>query len=446
MNGTTCIDLLKNKSAYTLLFHLNPVDSETPIWEQRSELWRLLFIVFTAIYSFFYFKLGLLSLVMIIKRNCARLPTKTFIVIYTCLAILGFSRGLLLTLDPYGMLGWIMTRFRQWIIISRMLAVLGFPSITAAFTLVFLTLYKSTELGTSRLWVQNWRVVVFIAAVHYLPAVGTEAIANIAPYPALLSVIICEGVFTLWGVLICIFYLFAGGRLRRRLKGQCSKAVRRCLSTLERHPPVGLREEEYRKHYRRIAKTVRKIGLISYGTAILGILYAAVSAAALIMVSIFAFHNCFGLNGLGHSVSWFAIKVASRSMEIPLAFVMLYSVTDVRGVLQVIRGTFCCCFTSNRHKTTCQSAPTKKTSSQTSQLTLANSTESRRPSRVSTQLTQLSLITVDSCPAQVTPVKAQIHIGRSDTDDSIQYDYVWVSADYLWIHFTVNFFFTFLSV
>lgn len=429
-NDTTCIDLLENKSAYLLLFNLNPVDSETPIWEERSELWRLLFIVFTATYSFFYFKLGLLSLFMIIKRNCARLPTKTFIVIYTCLTILGISRSLFLALDPYGILGWIMTRFKLWIIISRVLAALGFPSITASYTLVFLTLYKATELGTSRLWVQNWRVVVLIAAVHYVLAIIAEAVANIAFYPALLTVIICQGIFVLWGVLVCILYLFAGGRLRRKLKGQCSITVRKCLSTLERHPPVGLREEEYRRHYRRIAKTVRKIGLISYGTAILGTFYAAVSTAALVTVSFFAFQRCLGRNGLGDPVSWLAIEVAFLSVEIPLAFVMFYSVTDVRGVLQILRGTCCCCCcASNRHRTTC-SAPTRpsatKSSSQTSQSTTSKDTI-RRPSQESSQSIQLSILTMDTCPAQANPstlVKAQIHIGHSDTDDSIQYEYV----------------------
>lgn len=345
MNTSLCIDILRNKSGHLLLFYLAPVDDE-PLWQPRSRLWCLMFVLFTAIYSLFYLKLGIVSLTMFIKRNCARLPTKTFAVIYSCLAVLGFSRLLMLVLDPLGIMGWLMNRFSHWVILSRLLAALGFPSITASYTLVFLTLYKATDPGASRLWLQNWRVVVSIAAVHYAIPLVAEGIANIASYPALISVMACEAFFVLWGVLIGVSYLFAGGRLRRKLKGQCSKTITRSLSRLERRPPVGLKGEEYRRHYKAIANTVRKIGLISYGTAILGILYAAARVASLTAILIFLFQDC--TNSQGNPVVWLSIKTATTTLEIPLAFVMLYSVTDVQGVLKRVKRTCCCCHHSNR--------------------------------------------------------------------------------------------------
>ena len=362
MNTTSCIDVLQNKSGFLLLYHLTPVNDETQkLWQKQSDVWRLLFILFTAIYGFLYLKLGILCVVLIIKKNSARLPTKTFVVIYSCLAILGLSRALVLVLDPFGIVGWIMKPFPYWNIISRMIGALGFPSVAAAYTLVFLTLYKAAEISASRFWLQNLRVVISIALVHYVVAIMAEAIAHAAPYPAIISVLICEGCFVLWGILIGIFYLFAGGRLRRKLKGQCTRVVVRSLSRLERRPPVGLMEEELRRHYKRIAQTVRKIALISYGTAILGILYAAVSAAALVATSLFVFEDCTGLNKPGDPVVWLTITVISRSLEIPLAYVMLYSVTDVRGVLGTIKQLFlCCCRTSNRERRTSNSSSIKK--------------------------------------------------------------------------------------
>lgn len=421
MNTTTCIEVLRNKSAFLLLYHLTPVnDEKQQLWQEQSELWRLLFVLFTAIYGVLYLKLGILCIVMIIKKNSARLPTKTFVVIYSCLAILGLSRALVLALDPFGIVGWIMKPFPYWNIISRMIGALGFPSVAAAYTLVFLTLYKAAEIGASRLWLQNLRVVVSIALVHYVIAIVAEAIAHVAPYPAIISVLICEGSFVLWGILIGIFYLFAGGRLRRKLKGQCTRAVARSLSRLERRPPVGLMEEELRRHYKRIAQTVRKIALISYGTAILGILYAAVSAASLVATSLFVFEDCMGLNQPGNPVVWLSITVVSRNLEISLAYVMLYSVTDVRGVLGSIKQSLlCCCCTSNTDQMTSSCStkkhlPTVKHNEQpivTCSQSLQPSSKPRTSSQESVQTTCSTLT------APITPCTSTFeHINKSTED------------------------------
>lgn len=423
MNFTTCaddnLDKLLNQSAYLLLFNLNPVDDENSIWAERSHIWWLVFQIFTATYSFVFFMLGLACVVLIIKRDCLRLPTKTFLIVYISLAILGFSRGLLLALDPFGITGWIMSRFQYWSIISRLLGNLGFPSITAAYSLVLLTLYKATELGASRLWLQNWRLVASIASVHYIAALVSEGVANVAPYPAVLTIVVCDGTFILWGVAICITYLLAGWRLKRKLAEQCNKTVRNSLASLESHPPTGLGYEEYQKHYNQIAKTVRKVGLITYGTAVLGILYASVSLTIMVKMTLFVFSNCLGLNGPGDSTAWLGLQLARLGLEIPLALVMIYSVTDIRGVLGHMKSICCCCCsccqTPSSHQTSC-SAP-------------ANKPVPRKYSSQS-NTTQISVLSLDHRTVQEALNSAQSSsaintitttIDHSETDLSVEY-------------------------
>ena len=165
-----CIEHIQNitqgKQPYMLLFYLNPVRST--VWESRSEVWMYTFKVYSALFALLFFAVGFLSIMIAIKRKCHRLKTKTFIAVYTCLAIFGITRGLHLSIDPHGIIGWLVEYFPQWTIISRVLAVLGFPSFSTAYILVFITLYKSADISSSRLWHQDWRVIVPIVLVNYL--------------------------------------------------------------------------------------------------------------------------------------------------------------------------------------------------------------------------------------------------------------------------------------
>ena len=357
MSYENCIEYINNITAdrpygtYHILFLINPVDSY--VWEERHEAWNYAFIGYTAVYSLLFFLLGILSLVLLIKRDCIRLKTKTFFAIYTCIVIFGFSRGFHLAFDPYGIQGWIQQQFPQWTIITRALALLGFPSLTASYTLVFLTLYKSAEMGQSRLWHQKWKVVIPLTAGHYTIAIIAEVIANTAAYPALTSVIICDVFFSSWGLLVCVVYLFAGHRLLRKLNRQFAQSVRISTSfSSERErrwwrqrqeSQSALQDENYERQSQRISQTVRKIAIITYFTAILTIIYAVINMVNLSFASWFIFFQCLGFNGLGEPIRWLVLQGAIKTLELPLAMLMIYSVTDLRIIVGRMMSMCCCC-------------------------------------------------------------------------------------------------------
>ena len=350
------INLTADKEPYEILALLTPLNTE--IWEKRSVGWMTVFKIYIGVFAAFYMLLAIMAIVMIYRKDCIRLQTKTFLAVYSIIAVLGFSRTLFLILDPYGLIGFIKDHFARWIIISRFIAALGFPSLVASYTLVFLTLLKLSKTSARSKWYQKWKFVAPIAAIPYVIALGAEIIGNTAPYPALISVIACESALTIFGVLICGVFLFAGRRLTHKIRLQERRTIR--LSSIrtgegENSQVVEQRTnfaaQEYERHHRRFEKTTRKITIITYATALLGILYSIITATNVVVISLFVFYNCLGFRARGSSAAWLILQIGLRSAEIPLALVMFYSITDVTNMVKYIR---CNCCRKTRQPVPCK--------------------------------------------------------------------------------------------
>lgn len=346
------LNLTGGLKPYQILVFLNPVDSR--IWTERDAGWRGAFKVYAGLLGSMYLLLGLISVVLLIKKDCVRLRTKTFFAVYSTIAILGFSRSLLLALDPYDLLGFISEQFQAWIIISRILGSLGFPSLVASYTLMVFTLLKIAKANPGKKWYHRWRFVIPIVVVPYVIAIGAEVIGYIAEYPGLLSVIICEIFFSLWGVTVCITYLIAGGRLMHQLRKRERNTVRMSSSAIgksqedpEESRQTDFATQEYERHHRHNRRTARKIAIITYGTVLVALLYSLFSIGNIIMISLFLFHDCLGFMEMrGNSIGWLVLHISTRITEVALASIMLYSITDVQGVMKVIarmfKALFCC--------------------------------------------------------------------------------------------------------
>lgn len=307
---------------------------------------------YIAVMSAIFLKLGIVSIVMLIKKDCIRLPTKTFFAIYMSTAILGFSRALHLVLDPFGLVGFISDRFPAWFIVSRMLSAFGFPSLVASTTLMIFTLVKVAKAVPGKQWYHYWKFIILIMLTPYVIAFAAEFIANFTPYPGLVIVKVCELSFALWGLVMCLTFIFAGNRLLRQLRLRGRKTVR--VSTFRGTPgrdmesQMATRHEfasrEQQRHQTRSRKTTRKITIITYGTALFTISYSLISIASAVMISILLYASCFGFQGgREQSAIWLAFEFSKRVNEIILTIVLLYSVTDVTGVLRVFFGK--CCMT-----------------------------------------------------------------------------------------------------
>ena len=335
---------------YEILVFLNPVDEE--IWTERDDVWRSIFKVYLGLLGSIYLMLGLFSVALLIKKDCVRLSTKTFFAVYSTIAVLGFSRALLLALDPYDLLGFISESFRQWIIITRLLGSFGFPSLVASYTLMVFTLLKIAKANPGKQWYHKWRFVIPIVVTPYVIAIGAEVIGYLAEYPGLLSVIVCEMTFALWGLTVLITYLIAGGRLMHQLRKRERNTVRMSASSVARSAEElatqnDFAAQEYQRHHRHNRRTARKIAIITYATVFMACLYSLLTFGNVIMVCLFLFKDCLAHTGvMGNSVAWLGLHISTRATEITLATIMLYSITDMSGVVKFMYRMFvamCCC-------------------------------------------------------------------------------------------------------
>ena len=328
---------------YQLVSFIVPLNDT--IWTERDEAWTICFIIYTAIMTTIFLMLGIASIVLLIKKDCVRLPTKTFFAVYMSIIVLGFSRALWLGLDTFGLLGFIGDQFPGWLIISRVFAIFGFPSLVASYTLMIFTLLKIAKAVPGKQWYHQWKYIIPIMLTPYIIAFLAQVISELVPYPGLLAIVVCELFFTVWGITVCIAFLSAGNRLLRELRHRERKTIR--VSTTVNPNRENFAEEmavrhefasrEHHRHTRRTRNTTRKITIITYGTAMFTILYSLITAGGVVMISVLLYHACLGYQGQrGNSTAWLVLETCKRINEIVLALVMLYSITDITGVVKLM--------------------------------------------------------------------------------------------------------------
>lgn len=338
------IDYLnRNLHPYETLSLLVPIDNR--VWTERNTTWYTLFKVMIALLGLLYFTVGIVSVILLVRRDSMRLGMRTFFAVYLSMAILGFSRAAFFALDPFGVLGYISDQFSAWIIVSRFMAALGFPSLVAACTLIILTLIKLANAKPGKQWYECWTYVLTLLVLPYAPALVAEALGHINTYSAIFSGIVCETFFVLWGLSICILFLSAGTRLLNTLKNS-----HRNTTTVSQGHAINQRQSntsaDFTMRDRKTRRIARKIIVITFGTATTGILYSLASAAAVILVLLLTFMDCMGLENRTSSDAWLAILFANFLTEILFVGFILYSMTDISLLLCFFKHLLLCCFAS----------------------------------------------------------------------------------------------------
>ena len=323
---------------YRLLYFINPVASELneqTIWIHRNQTWNAVYTLSIVVCSICYITIGILAATCLVTQE-TRLKNKTFKVTYTCIALLGFTRAVFLVLDPYGMFGWIAERWLPWIVVSRLLSALAFPCLTASYTLVFLTLWRANRIGLVQY--DSWPVILTISLPHFIIAIIAEAIANASPYPALVSLIVCDSVFILWGITVSSIFLMAGYLLVRTIKDQTMESSRVSHS---------YSRKVYDRHMNKMGPAIRKIARITYATAILTLMYSFAGIVSLVLTNLLLLSQCLGYHNPGNAVAWLTLQTIRGIIEILLALVILYSITKLSTLTKSISS---CCNKLRRHR------------------------------------------------------------------------------------------------
>lgn len=340
----TCLDYInylnKDLHPFQTLNLLVPTDDR--IWTERSETWLILFKVMIALLALLYLTVGIVSAVLLARKDCLRLTTRTFFAVYLSMAILGFSRAALFALDPLGILGYIGDLFPAWIILSRFLATGGFPSLVAACTLIVLTLVKLVKAKPGKQWYESWCYVLALLAIPYAIALVAEALGHAGTYPAILSGLLCETLFVFWGLFICIAYLAAGTRLLNTLNKCHRKATMVSEKSQPSHRSNNTSADQFKMHDKRTKRIARKIIVITFGTAAAGVFYSVVSAGAVVMVLLLNFKDCMGFENRTNAAAWLGVQFANFVTELLFAALILYSITDISLLLSFLKFLLTC--------------------------------------------------------------------------------------------------------
>ena len=355
-NGT--INVCRELSNFTkdeVMSLLAPND----VWEKRSNAWYVIFDLTIAVYILLFIILALAALIMLFRRHLvARFKVRTFVAIDLALLTLGVSRALFLSLDPWGQNGYFTCT--GCTIVSRLIACLAFPSLTASYTLVFITLWisaKRMQLGS--LWIQKLKVIVPLCFVHYAVAVSLEIIATLQlpAYHIMIVLIVCEAIFAVWGICASVGFMMAGTRLLKMIKrsARTSSVVCKDSPHMTRHdlvvkkepatPPryrtrTQFRYKEQEKHRR----TVRKIARITYFTASLATLYSVLVMINLTYIIVNLFHQCAGYIGDAklHPEFWLIFHILMLTVELLLGVLLTYSIVDYYPAVVFLRTILMC--------------------------------------------------------------------------------------------------------
>ena len=378
----------RDRHPYETLSLLVPTNDV--VWTDRSIAWTTLFILMIVLLAIFYATVGIVSVILLVRRDSLRLGTRTFFAVYLSMAILGFSRATLFALDPFGILGFISGWFPGWIVISRFLAAVGFPSLVASCTLIVATLFKLVNAKQEKQWYEKWSYVLPPLAIPYALALIAEAMGHISTYSAVFSGIVCETFFVFWGLFICISFLCAGTRLLKTLKNNHRKVT---IVSQDRvftnHRLSNTSANQFKMHDRKTKRIARKIIVITYGTATAGVLYSIASAGGVVIVLILIFMDCMGFVNMTNSALWLGIQFANFVTEIFFAGFILYSVTDISLLLSFFKIALHCQCCVLRGSSSDTSSSTQQVSMQDIPEVEATSWKTDTPSRPKTILTAL---------------------------------------------------------
>ncbi len=327
---------LQDFEAYQILALTVP--QNLTVWTEKDLAWNVIFYVYSAVLAAAFLGLGVVSTLLLFKKDCVRLQSKIFVTVYTCIAILSFSRALWLALDPFGLVGFIATSFPGWFIISRSIEALGFPSLNASYTLMIVALLKiNTKPGEP--WHHQWKIILPVVFVIFIIVIVAEVIAMSVHYQGIIAILICEFLLAVAGVVVCVLFLFAGNRVLRKLNRSETKSMRLSdgsSSTLD--PNTAERKQifankELQRHQAKTKRTKQKIVTITYATVVFSILYSLLTAGRAVLTAHLFFGSCLGYQGQqGPSSAWLVLEITHRVTEVVLALILLYSITDIKTI------------------------------------------------------------------------------------------------------------------
>ena len=282
----------------------------------------------------------------------------TFYAINSMIISLGVFRVLHLVLDPFGVEGWIEGPAPRHIL--SIIFSMGFPTLTASYLLVFITLWMSRQIKGGFKCIQKLTVLVPLCAFQYVVTLIVELITISNQYEVIYVIIACDLFFSLWGIFICVAFLLAGYLLIKSI-GIGNREITTGVENLQtNNKENSLRNERYthasrfgsrrftfskrqnstlsykRRGVEHRQRAMMKVTIVTCVAAALGILYSFLSTGIVaLMMHLLLQNDCINKARSSRAV-WLLLQYIGRTLELLLCLLLLYSVADTTKMMKYL--------------------------------------------------------------------------------------------------------------
>lgn len=355
-----CFELTEELTLGDLLKNIS-VNNED-IWGEETVTWLVFFYLYIVVFGILFCLLIALTLYVVTQRKRAERPkvkkVNTFYAINGMIIVLGVLRVIHLIFDPYRVEGWIEGAAAHHIF--SIVFSMGFPSLTASYLLVFITLWMTRKIKGGFTCIQKLGVIIPLCAFQYVVTFIIELITISNQYEVIYLIIACDLFFSIWGIAICVSFLVAGtlliksignGNRESRSGLENLQSVRRDSDLSSRYTHanrLGSRRFTFskrqstkslsikRKGVEHRQRAMMKVIIVTCVTALLGILYSILSTANVAM-AIYILHQKECVNeAKGSRAVWLLLRYLERSLELLLCLLLLYAVADTTKMMKYL--------------------------------------------------------------------------------------------------------------
>ncbi|XP_067652617.1 uncharacterized protein [Haliotis asinina] len=261
-----------------------------PNWRQSylewGEAWPLHVYVFGLIYIFLMF-FGILLISAMFAGKKGQRRSKTTIALNAMISFFGGTRALNLFLDPYS------SKKSVPFLFSHLLWSLGFPGLTASFSIVLLILLDTTKMDIAPPKFQKLGNIVLITIIHLIIVSVVDVLVMFFGAQVKALLVFCQILFVIYGLVLAIGFAYAAYMIKRNLSAS-----------------DGVKDEQTLRLLR-LTKTIYMSAFISFSICVTN-LYSAVSDFGVFTTKIFV-----------ESWPWWILQTVLRLEEIAASLVVL---------------------------------------------------------------------------------------------------------------------------
>ena len=355
-----CLELTQELALRDLLMNIS-INNED-IWGEETTAWLVFFYLYVAIFLILFCLLTALTLYVVTQRKRSERQkmkkVNTFYAINSFIIALGVLRIIHLVCDPHYVEGWIEGPAFHHIL--SIVFSMGFPSLTASYLLVFITLWMSRKIQGGFKCIQKLTILIPLCAFQYVVTFIVELITISNQYEVIYLIIACDLFFCIWGIFICVSFLMAGYLLIKSI-GVGNRESTTGLENLQTDRQNSIKNGRYthasrigsrrftftrrqstgtlsykRKGVEHRQRAMMKVTIVTCVTAFLGILYSVLSAINVAFAMNLLLQNECVNEARGNRTVWLLLQYLGRSLELLLCLLLLYAVADTTKMMKYL--------------------------------------------------------------------------------------------------------------